>query len=41
MAALSTISPYTERRTFYDSESSMEQGFAGTFDRLDEYLASL
>jgi hypothetical protein len=31
----------TERRTFYDSESSMEQGFAGTVDRLDEHLAPL
>ena len=26
----------SERKTFYDGESSMEQGFAGTFDRLDE-----
>jgi uncharacterized protein YndB with AHSA1/START domain len=31
----------SERKTFYDGESSMEQGFAGTFDRLDEYLATL
>ena len=31
----------SECKTFYDGESSMEQGFGGTFDRLDEYLASL
>jgi len=31
----------SERQTFYDRESSMEQGFAGTFDRLDEYLATV
>jgi uncharacterized protein YndB with AHSA1/START domain len=31
----------SERKTFYDAESSMEQGFAGTFDRLDEYLATV
>ena len=31
----------SERKTFYDGESSMEQGFAGTFDRLDEHLATL
>jgi len=31
----------SECKTFYDAKSSMEQGFAGTFDRLDEYLASL
>jgi uncharacterized protein YndB with AHSA1/START domain len=31
----------TEREAFYDSESSIEQGFAGTFESLDEYLASL
>ena len=31
----------TEREAFYDGESSVEQGFAGTFERLDEYLASL
>jgi len=28
-------------RSFYDGEKSLEQGFAGTFDRLDEYLASI
>ncbi len=31
----------SERKTFYDGKESMEQGFAGTFDRLDEYLASI
>ena len=31
----------SERKTFFDGESSMEQGFASTFDRLDEYLATL
>ncbi len=30
----------SERKTFYDGEKSMEQGFAGTFDRLDRYLAA-
>jgi uncharacterized protein YndB with AHSA1/START domain len=31
----------SECKTFFDGESSMEQGFAGTFDRLDQYLATL
>jgi uncharacterized protein YndB with AHSA1/START domain len=31
----------SECKTFYDGNSSMEQGFGSTFDRLDEYLATL
>ena len=30
-----------ERRTFEDGHNSMEQGFASTFEKLDEYLATL
>ena len=29
----------TEQQTFRDMNSSMQQGFAGTFDALEEYLA--
>jgi uncharacterized protein YndB with AHSA1/START domain len=30
-----------ERKTFHAARQSMEQGFGGTFDQLDAYLASL
>jgi uncharacterized protein YndB with AHSA1/START domain len=30
-----------ERKTFRDATKSMEQGFTGTFNQLDEYLARL
>ena len=29
-----------ERKTFEDGHSSMQQGFKGTLDQLEEYLAS-
>ena len=31
----------SERKTFFDGSNFMEEGFAGTFDKLDEYLATL
>ena len=31
----------SEQRTFFDGFNFMEEGFAGTFDKLDEYLATL
>jgi uncharacterized protein YndB with AHSA1/START domain len=30
----------TERKTFEDGAESMRQGWTGTFDRLDDYLAN-
>jgi uncharacterized protein YndB with AHSA1/START domain len=30
-----------ERKTFEDGRNSMEQGFASTFEKLDQYLATL
>jgi hypothetical protein len=29
-----------ERKTFEDGKDSMRQGWTGTFDRLDDYLAN-
>jgi uncharacterized protein YndB with AHSA1/START domain len=31
----------SEQQTFFDGFNFMEEGFAGTFDKLDEYLATL
>jgi uncharacterized protein YndB with AHSA1/START domain len=31
----------SERQTFFDGFKFMEEGFAGTWDKLDEYLATL
>ena len=31
----------SERKTFEDGRNSMEQGFASTFAKLDQYLATL
>jgi uncharacterized protein YndB with AHSA1/START domain len=31
----------SERKTFGDGRNSMEQGFASTFEKLDQYLATL
>ena len=31
----------SESKTFFDRTNFMEEGFAGTFDKLDEYLATL
>ena len=31
----------SERKTFVDGRNFMEEGFAGTFEKLDNYLATL
>ena len=31
----------SEQQTFFDGVNFMEEGFAGTWDKLDKYLATL